>query len=157
MASQSWERRNAHARALGFRNYYDYRVHDFGRSPSRLGGEALRAARGHAGAADLERLLRTGKVAVLSQEPVGDRDAKGRYREVRVAVQMTDGSQRRFTLKGHSLTPDGMRPLQAAVADAGADIYTNPSLDVLFLFDRDELDEELDWTDFEDELEDELE
>lgn len=155
MASSSWERRNDRARALGYRNYYDYRAHDFGRSRAKLSGEALRAARGHVGAADLEALLRSGRVAVLSQEPVGDRDASGRYRQVNVAAQLTDGSQRRFRLRGAALQPDHMAGLRGAVSDAGTDIYTNPSLDVLFLFDRDDLEEPFDWNELEDELEDE--
>lgn len=33
MASEAYERRNARARALGYRNYYDYRIHGYGREP----------------------------------------------------------------------------------------------------------------------------
>ena len=142
MASSSWERRNARARSLGFRNYYDYRAHNYGRSPAKLAGEGLRMARGHAGPADLARMLRSGRVAVLSQEPVPDtRRADGRYGEVRVTAQLTDGRQVRFRLRGRQLTNRQLSPLRDAVTDAGTDVYTNPSLDMLFMVDRDDVDE----------------
>lgn len=141
--SSAWEGRNARAQAAGFRNYYDYRAHDYGRSEGKLAGDALRQARGHASAADLESTLASGRVVVLSQEPVGDRLPDGRYREVRVTAQMVDGSQRRFRLRGKQLTEPELRPLRAAIQDSGTDVYNNPSLDVLAIFDPlDELDRE---------------
>ena len=153
-----WQERNARARRLGYESYYDYRAHDYGRIPAgepRQAGSALRLSRGHAGPADLERLLRSGQVAVLSQEPVGDRRADGTYTEVRVTAQLTDGRQARFRLRGHQLRRGGaIDDLRAAVTDAGTDIYSNPSLDVLMLVDQGEIDDDdvdLDEYDLEDE------
>lgn len=147
MASAAWEKRNARARALGYRSYYDYRAHNYGKSRDRLSGEALRLLRGHAGPADLERAIRSGRVSVLSQEPVGDRDPKtGRYKEIRVTAQLSDGSQRRYRLRsasptGDQLSPSALKQLRAAIADGGADVYTNPSVDVLGVMERDDLAE----------------
>lgn len=133
MAGSDWEKRNEHARRLGFRNYYDYRAHDYGKR-EKLSGDALRSARGHAGPADLERVLRSGRVAVLTQEPY-DRGPDGRWREVRVSVQLVDGSQQRFQLRDEQLTDAALAPIRDAIADSGTDIYSSPSLDVLLLTD----------------------
>lgn len=155
MPSTSWQRRNDRARSLGYRNFYDYRAHDYGKLPPsapRLRGGELRVARGHAGPADLQRLISRGRVSTMFQEPVGERDDAGRYREVRVTVQLNDGSQQRFRLRGRQLKADELEPLRAAVSAAGPDVYTNPSIDVLFLVDRDDVDEVDPW-EYDDELE----
>lgn len=134
----AYRRRDERARALGFRNYYDQRVRGGRLEAPRPKGETLRRARGHAGPKDLESVLRSGRVAILSQEPIGERGADGRYKEVRVTAQMTDGSQRRFRLRtssptGDQLSSQKLRALRQAIVDSGTDVYTNPSLDVLTL------------------------
>lgn len=150
----AYRRRDERARAEGFASYYDKRVRGGKLDTPRPKGETLRHRRGHAGPADLEQLLRAGKVAVLSQEPVGQPGEDGRYRQVRVTAQLSDGSQRRFTLRsqgptGDQLSRENLKSLRAAISDAGTDVYTNPSIDVLALGDRDDGAEE-DWLDIED-------
>lgn len=148
--------RQARARAAGFESYYGRRIRA-GAPPSepRPLGEALRLARGHAGPADLERALRSGRVTILQQTPVGERDEKGRYQEVRVTAQFTDGHQRSYRLRSKQLEADNLRPLRQAAVDVGVDIYTNPSLDVLGFrahdLDLEEVEE--DWLDLEEETE----
>lgn len=136
MASLRWQVRNANARAKGYKSYYDYRAHDYGRiAPSlpRLSGERLRKARGHTGYSDLLQQVRAGRVEILSQTP-GERDsASGQYSDVTVDVVLTDGSQRSYTLRGKDLRGDRIDTLRGAVSAAGSDIYTNPSLDILDL------------------------
>jgi hypothetical protein len=90
------ERDNARARALGYESYYDWRAHDSGRIPPgepRAQGERLAALRGHRGAADLERLLKSGRVELVNT--VTTVDAKGRV-GVDVLVTKDDGSTVEF-------------------------------------------------------------
>lgn len=134
-----YRRRQALARKLGYGSYYQRRVRQ-GAPPSSAApsGERLRRARGHTGPADLERLLRGGRVSVLNQEPIGARDPdSGQYDEIRVTAMLSDGTQQTFRLRGRQLDKDAMRPLRQAATDAGADVYTNPSLDILRLRDQD--------------------
>jgi hypothetical protein len=138
VSPRDWQERNRRARELGFRNEYDRRTH--GKE-----GDALRAARGHAGPADLEDALRSGRVAIMTQEPYGERNAQGQYEEVRVTVQMVDGSQRRYRLHGDQLTDEALAPLRDAASASGTDVYSNPSLDVLLL-----VDDDLDSVEYED-------
>jgi hypothetical protein len=133
VASVSWQKRNARARALGFRNYYDYRAHGYGQSRERLTGEALAKLRGHRSAADLEGLLRRGRVATMIQEPIGERDPQGRYGSVKITVQLANGDQRSFTLRGRQLRARQLDPLRQAAIAGGVDVYLNPSLDVIGL------------------------
>lgn len=147
-----YARRSERARELGYGSYYERRVRA-GRPPSAEAptGERLRLQRGHAGPADLEDLLRRGRVLILNQEPVGERDPKtGRYREVRVTAQLDDGSQRSFRLRGRQLEADRLRPLRQAAVGGGVDVYTNPSLDVLgFITDEDLEEPDLAWDELE--------
>ncbi len=139
-----YARRQSLARRLGYGNYYARRVRA-GAPPSAAAprGERLRLQRGHAGPSDLERLLRRGQVAILNQEPVGERDPKtGRYGEIRVTAMLADGSQRSFRLRGAQIEPKRLRPLRQAAVAGGADVYTNPSLDVLRLRTEADLDEQ---------------
>ena len=100
MASAAWEGRNARARALGYRNYYDYRVHNFGRIPageSAPTGEERQRLRGHRGAADVESVLRSGDVELVNVIRVDGLDfllivttSDGRTREFRVPEAKVD-------------------------------------------------------------------
>ncbi len=111
MASQAWERRNAKARAAGFKNYYEYRTRKTPGAPKPT-REELRRRRGHAGPRDLEKLVKSGRVELVNVVQVGyDPPAFD------VLCIMDDGTQRSFTLKGEAAT----RRFRAAVDAAGAD------------------------------------
>lgn len=87
MASLQTERRNARAQALGYRNYYDYRVHDNGRiSPDQpaLTGADLARARGHRGYRDF--IINVAPGDNVSLDDVGPRNALGQYQWVDVSV-----------------------------------------------------------------------
>lgn len=152
MASRAWERRNALARAKGYRSYYDYRRHGYGRSETPLSGPELRQARGHASLADLERLVRSGRVAILIQAPEGEQDEAGRYSQATITAQLANGDQRTFTLRGHQLDSDSLKSLRTAISGAGVDIYASPSLDILGIHPMDDVEEQ-DWLDYDDDEE----
>lgn len=134
MASTGWQKRNASARALGYRNYYDYRAHDYGKTPPsgrQLAGEALARARGHRSGADLRRMVESGRVEIVSYIPVGERNAKtGRYRTIEAIVLDADGKERRFVLRGRSASTPNLRRLRDAMDDADVLYLDSPSLDV---------------------------
>jgi hypothetical protein len=93
------ERDNARARALGYASYYDFRVHGSGRiAPARpITGEALAAARGHRGPADLERDVERGKVvALVFSDP--EFGPKG-IALIHVTATYADGEQRVFRIR----------------------------------------------------------
>lgn len=122
MAASAWQKRNARARALGYRNYYDYRAHDYGSRPPSdpaAKGETLARLRGHRGSRDLERDLRSGRV--IAMNPLRpDRDpTSGKVRSQPIEVVYSDGSSRVFTLRGASLDPDKIADLEAAATGAG--------------------------------------
>lgn len=92
MASAAYERRNARARALGFRNYYEQRTrsHPGAAKPP---PERLRQLRGHSSVSDFERLLHSGRVELVNLVQVGP----GRFE---LLVTTSEGKQRRFTVTG---------------------------------------------------------
>ena len=130
MASPAYERRNARARALGYKSYYDYRAHGNGaRAPEapRLSGEKLRQARGHASAADLERANLDGALVTTIGE---GRRADGSYQRLRVTVVDIDGRQREYVLRGKQAEARQLRQTIRAVAGGGAVFSPSPSLDL---------------------------
>jgi len=122
-----YRRRQAKAKAAGFRNYYAQRTKG-------ATGQRLREARGHSGPKDLERTLRSGKVAVVSQEPLDRDPSTGQWRKVKVRVMTQDGKTREFTIRGKTLSDPA--ELQAAVLAAGVDIHAGYT-DVLGLAPND--------------------
>lgn len=107
MASAGWEKRNAAAQAKGYRNFYDYRAHGYGRIPAdqpAAKGDALRALRGHASTADFERLLHSGRVELVNVVQTGPQ----RYE---LLVITSDGKQKSFTIRGRKQ----VEKLQAAL------------------------------------------
>lgn len=98
-----WQKRNARAKALGYRNYYDYRAHDNGRIPPErpaLKGPELARARGHASAADLSTLLRRKRVEMLSV--VATIDNRERLR-VDALATLDNGQTMEFQLREREL------------------------------------------------------
>lgn len=138
MASSSWERRNARARAAGYRNYYDYRAHGFGAKPPdapRARGEELARLRGHRSAADLRTLVASGRVELVKVDPQ-QRDPKtGQWKRGDLIVTLSDGTERTFRLSGRQLTRSKMRALRGAFIDGGAMVLDSPSLDIFGRFE----------------------
>jgi hypothetical protein len=136
VASPAYQRRNARARALGYRSYYDYRAHGNGaRPPSapKLSGEKLRQARGHASAADLRRASLDGALVTTIGE---GRKADGSYERLRVIVVDLDGRQREYVLRGKQARQRQLRQTVAAIDAAGAVFSPSPSLDLQTMIDE---------------------
>lgn len=122
MASAYWQRRNARARERGYKNYYDYRAHGYGATAPaapRATGARLRQLRGHAGAADLAALIRSGRVELAIVEP-GSKDKEGKYTSAKIVLTLDDMSERIFWLRGRALDPERAHPLGQAIRDSGA-------------------------------------
>jgi hypothetical protein len=120
--SPAYEARNARARALGYRSYYDYRAHGNGALPPsqpRLSGAALRRARGHAGAADLRRETKPGTL-IMATPDASSRRKDGTYGRVFVTAIGEDGSEREYLLKGKQLDAGELDKLMADLNAAGA-------------------------------------
>ena len=140
MASSAWERRNAAARAKGFRNYYEYRTRKTPGAP-KPSREELRRRRGHAGPADLGRLLRSGKIETINVVQTGHTPAT-----FDLLVRLSDGSQRSFTLRGQGPVDRFRRDIEDLGADA-PQITGSPNAKKNLLEDEEELE-------LEEELED---
>lgn len=132
-----WENRNARARTLGYKNYYDYRAHGYGATPPkapRATGERLAALRGHRSAAGLNRLSRSGRVELVKVNP-GARDPKtGQWSTAEVTLTLDDGSERTFRLRGSQLERFRMRRLYLDLDRGGATVLDSPSLDLFQRF-----------------------
>lgn len=132
MASAAYEARNARARALGYRSYYDYRAHGNGATPPtapRLAGGALRKARGHASAADLLSDARPGTLVTATPDPLSRR-RDGTYSRVHITAIGEDGSERDYLLRASALKAKSLDKLIAGLAAAGVVFSPSPSLDI---------------------------
>lgn len=117
--SSAWQRRNDRAAALGYGTaerspYYDYRAHDNGRIPpgeAPLRGEGLARARGHRGASDLDRLLKSGDVELVNVIRTGPTEKE-------ILITRSDGSTQTFTLKGEKAITKTRDTLAAMGGDA---------------------------------------
>lgn len=96
MASSSWEKRNAAARAKGYRSYYDYRKHGYGeRPPGEPVDRPVAAQRsGALGPAALRRAVKDPELALLVEVP-GQRyrrgARKGELKTMRYIATFRDG------------------------------------------------------------------
>lgn len=132
MASAAYERRNAAARAKGYESYYDYRAHGNGSRPpaaTRLKGEALRVARGHAGRADLAREMRPGTLITATPDPTS-RKKDGTYSRVYITAIFEDGTEREYTLKPGKMKPGEYDKLISDLTQAGGVFSPSPSLNI---------------------------
>lgn len=108
-ATSAWEKRNARARALGYRNYYHYRTSEYGKLPPaapRPTGAKLRRLRGHSGRADFLADLGEGDLIIMpnglsSVEFDEDaRDGVGAYVEiVKLVIDGDTGADRTYILR----------------------------------------------------------
>lgn len=120
MASPAWQRRNAAARNLGYKSYYDYRVHDYGRRPPSAAvlASTRPALRGHRSAADLGRSIDQGALVTYNGS---ERDpTTGRFLWVELAVVDAHGNERVYRLSGKQLERKNLQKLVNAMVDAGA-------------------------------------
>lgn len=121
--SSAWAKRNARAQALGYRNYYEYRVR--GTKP---GSQARARARGHRSSADLAKQTGPGDLVMVDRT---ERDVHGRL--TKVVISVIDGEtseQRTYTLTGRTLTSRNLRRLVDRIDQAGGIFSPSPSLDL---------------------------
>lgn len=101
--------RNAEARSLGFRNYYEVRIRgglaaarrgDISPATARPTGEALRAARGHAGLFDLVAGTQHGSMVQIGAN-LGtlERNENDNWTAIPVQVFGPDGTERDYLLR----------------------------------------------------------
>lgn len=113
MASAAWQARNAKAQSLGYRNYYDYRVHQYGKRPASEPaptGRLLARLRGHGrapggrvgeGAREGRRLVREAQAGdYLAVFP--HRDAAGELTGVYVTRIPMEGEPAEYLIAGPS-------------------------------------------------------
>lgn len=154
--SPAWNARNARAQAAGYRNYYDYRAHDYGRIPPAgepLRGEPLSRARGHRSAADLARAVQEGAVVMVGGH--SERGKDGRYTWVDLVLVRPDGSERVYRLRGKQITEQHLQQLADRIDQAGGVVSPSPSLDLRRLAPEDDMEEAAAEAAAEAELEDE--
>lgn len=121
-----YARRQARARAAGFRSYYEQRTR---RAPGaeKPPPDVLRRRRGHAGPADLRRDAGAGDqlTAQLTR-----RDDQGRYRRIEIAVDSPDGTTTTYRLHGRQLRKDFLLRLVRDLEAAGVTFSPAPSQDL---------------------------
>lgn len=149
--SSAYQRRNARARALGYRNYYHYRTAENGKRPPsapRLRGQELKRARGHAAGGDFLREIKEGELVLVDDYK---RDKKtGQYVWVDLKVLDAKSRERIYRLRGKQLKIAFLRKLVDELDKKGAVISPNASFDLRKLVEEIDEDEPED----EDELED---
>lgn len=139
-AVSPWQLRNLSAQAKGYRNYYDYRIHDFGRrAPGTLEfrerhGEELARRRGHRSLADLvggrggRGYIREGSLVFVADK--GPRDAKGQYKWVDIRVVDEHGGERTFRLRGKEASQSNLARIVSETEARRGVLSPAPSLDV---------------------------
>ena len=147
--SERTRRDNARARRLGYKSYYDYRLHGSGRvapGPLRLSPAERARLRGHRGRADYLRALGEGDLILLPQglgSVEFDPDARGgegAYVELTVVViDAATGQEREYTIR--NLTRAEMEAMIERQQDSGAIFSPAPSLDIRRLLGDDDLEE----------------
>ena len=133
----AYERRNQRARELGYRNYYDYRLHKNGRippGPLTLSPAERARRRGHRGRNDFLRSLGEGDLILL---PYGissvefdesARDGEGAYAEiVKLVIDAQTGDEREYVLR--NMTRAELIETIYAEQERGAVFSPAPSLD----------------------------
>ncbi len=129
--SRSYAKRNERARALGYRSYYDYRIHAHGKippdQPAPTGNTRARL-RGHRSLSDLKQDLKPGTLVTVQST---DRDPRtGRLKRADVLTVDEKGRQRTYRLTGAQLTVARINSLADVVERKGAVFSPSPSLDL---------------------------
>lgn len=135
--SERTARDNARARRLGYKDYYDFRLHDYGRvppGPIKLSPAERARRRGHRGRADFLASLGEGDLIILpygisSVEFNEDaRDGEGAYVEiVKLVIDAETGDEREYVLR--NLTRDELIETIYEEESRGAVFSPSPSLD----------------------------
>ena len=104
------EERNAYARGKGYRNYWDYRVHDYGRigadKPAAT-GDLFRFLQGKGeGGQDLRDYVAANPGDLLISMDGQARGPDGRYDRIQVTAEHKDGGVEHFYLIGDEATQD---------------------------------------------------
>jgi hypothetical protein len=133
----AYERRDARARALGYENYYDYRLHDNGRlppGPIEMSPAERARRRGHRGRLDFLRSLGEGDLIImpygLSSVEFDDdaRGGEGAYVEiVKLVIDGDTGADRTYILR--NLTRDELADTIEEEERRGVIFSPAPSLD----------------------------
>jgi hypothetical protein len=129
-SSTPYQRRNQRAQALGYRNYYDYRVHNHGKSPAsaaRPRGESLARLRGHRSSADLRREAAEGTLMIVVASARGK---DGQYKWVDVNVVDHRGRERVYRLRGAQLKRAKLNGLIGELSARGVSVSPSPSIDL---------------------------
>lgn len=131
MASR-WQQRNERARQLGYRNYYDYRVHRYGAipadQPAAPRGPEYRRLRGHASLADLERSLERG--TMLSATGFERDRETGQWGRIEVTVIDRAGNQTQFRLRGKQAARANLLRFRDRIRELDIVLYGPASIDV---------------------------
>lgn len=137
--ASAWQRRNEQARALGYRNYYDYRVHGYGDQPPgpiRI-SEAVRAERrGHSEEAfrAFVRNLEPGDEVMLADHIRFVEKQGTRYGPIEFQVIPEDPERDVEIVKMPPMTRAALADLVAELDAQGAVLTPVPSLDVRRLY-----------------------
>lgn len=129
--SAAYDRRNARARAKGYRNYYDYRIHGSGTIPPsvEVTPEMRDVNRGHRSLQDFATALGSGRVHSLT--PIGgSRDEAGRYTSIRFTVTFNNGRTRTYRLSGRQLSRNNLQRILELIERQNIDYLPDPSLDI---------------------------
>lgn len=136
-AETPYARRERRARELGYLNYYDFRIHLYGKlppGPIELSSEERARRRGHRGRSDFLRSLGEGDLIIMPygvSSVVFDEDARGgqgAYLEiVKVVIDAKTGSEREYTLR--RLTRNELIETILEEQERGAIFSPAPSLD----------------------------
>lgn len=130
-SSASYQRRNAKARALGYRNYYDYRIHGAGKIPpgEDVPSDLRDIQRGHRSLQDLVNLLHSGRVSAIT--PTGGiRDESGKYETIHFTITTKDGRTKTYRLTDRQLTQNNLKMIRDIIEQQDIDYLPNPSIDV---------------------------
>lgn len=140
--ARRYELRDASARSKGYKSYYDYRKHGYGKQrpgTAKPGTEELAQIRGHRSIADLEKSLGNGDRIAINE--FGPRGKDGRYTWVEVILIDSKGRDRRFVLRGQALKRARLERFLTRVENSGAVMVPNPSFDLSHMYADEDLDE----------------
>jgi len=113
----AYARRDARARAEGYRSYYDKRT-----AGARTTEERRRLG-GHRSLSDLRDRLSSGVVRIVDVVPYGTRNqATGRYEGIEVVVTKADGTEETYRLHGKQASARGLNALAKDLEAQGIDI-----------------------------------
>lgn len=131
--SERTARDNARAQALGYRDYYDYRVHGYGAVPpgEPVTPEMRRAYRGHAGLTDLVRAINRPRGRPIEVQPMGlNRGADGRWQTILVVAvfRSTTGQvyRQNYYLRGQAGSSANLRALRENLGAPGSRVPPPP-------------------------------